>query len=349
MRKRNGVSRWGIALAAVLVFALVYGGTAMAGKRYIKDEGWLGVFIQEVDEDIQEAWDLETDEGVIVDEVIEDSPAEKAGLKDGDVILKYNDQEVTSSGRLTRWIRKTKPETEVTLGIIRDGEPRELVATIEEREREYGYFSDDDDDEYSLRVPHPYIPPIDIPRIDIPRIRVFEDDGEHFLFLGSRGRIGLQLRELTEQLGEYFGVTDGEGALVEKVLEDSPAEKAGIKAGDVIVEIDGERIEDAGDVVEEISHFDEGDEIEITVLRQGDRREFAVEIEEDESSSKRHFLVDKYRKPSRSYRTLEWHDEADEAYEEIRGELREAMEELREELEEVREELQEALEELHGG
>ncbi|MFC1475522.1 PDZ domain-containing protein [Candidatus Zixiibacteriota bacterium] len=354
MKRHYGKHWWMVVVVGLLALAVAFGSTALAGKKKSNDDGWLGVFIHEVDEDTQEAQGLEADDGVIIDDVIEDSPAEKAGLESGDVILKFDGKEVTSSGRLTRWIRKTEPDTEVKLEIIRDGEPLEITATIGKHEGDYGYFFSDDDDDYHFRGPRVFIPPIDIPhieipKIDIPRIEVFHDDGDNFYVSSSRGRIGVQLRGLNEQLGEYFGVADGEGALVEKVLEDSPAEDAGIKAGDVIVKIDGEDVGDVDDVVDEIRNFDEGDEVEITVIRNGAEKKFAVTIEEDEFDSKRRIIVDKYRRPTRSYQTLDWHDDAEDTYDEVREELREAMEELRQEMEEVREELKEALEELHGG
>jgi C-terminal processing protease CtpA/Prc len=346
-----GKHRWLIVIVGLLVLAVAFGGTAIAGKKKSKDNGWLGVFIHEVDVDTQEAGDLETDDGIIIDDVINDSPAEEAGLEAGDIILKFDGKNVTSSNRLTRWIRRTKPDTEVKLDIIRDDEPLEITVTIGECEQDYQYFFSDDDDYYfhapDVRIPA--IPRIDMPRIDMPRIQVFGDDGGHYYFSGSRGRIGVQLRSLNQQLGEYFGVTDGEGALVEKVLDDSPAEEAGIKAGDVIIAIGGEDVEDVMDVIDEISDYDDGDEVEITVMRNGAEKKFTITIAEDEFDSKRRIIVDKNRRPTRSYRTLDWHDDAEDTYDDIREELREAMEELREELEEVREELKEALEELHGG
>ena len=76
MKGLYGKHRWLIVIVGLLVLAVAFGGTAIAGKKKSKDNGWLGVFIHEVDEDTQEAGDLETDGGIIIDDVIDDSPAE---------------------------------------------------------------------------------------------------------------------------------------------------------------------------------------------------------------------------------------------------------------------------------
>ncbi len=89
---------------------------------------------------------------------------------------------------------------------------------------------------------------------------------------------------LNEQLGEYFGVRDGEGVLVTEVLEDTPAEKAGLKAGDVIIEIDDDDIEETGDVVNAIGDKDPGDMVNIVVLR--DRKTITFDFEVGERDDK---------------------------------------------------------------
>jgi len=344
MKRSNLRHRWLIMIAGILILAIALGGTALAKKKKGGEKGWLGVYIHDVDEEIMEAWDLDTDDGVIVDDIIDDSPAEEAGLEPGDIIIKFGGQTVTSSNRLTKMIRVTKPDTEVKIEILRDGEPQELTVILGERERDYAmYFNDDD---YFVDIPRIRIP--DIP--SIPDLSRIAPHTYRFYGMGSRGRIGIQLHDLNEQLGEYFGITKGHGVLVEKVLDDSPAAKAGIKAGDVIVKIGGEEVLDADDVVDEISDLDEGDEIEITVLRKGSEQSFTVEIEEDGSwSDERRVVIRKSGKTFPRVRHFTWEDEPEDDFEEVEEELREALEELREELKEVKEELQEVLEKLGLG
>jgi len=330
--------RWLVAITGVLVLSIALGGTAIAKKKKTTPKGWLGVYIQDVDKDAQEAWDLDTDEGIIISDIVEDSPAEEAGLEQGDVILEFDGKTVTSSSQLTRMIRRTKPDTEVKIEIIRDGESNELTVVLGERERDYTVILDDDD----------FF--IDIPRVRIPKIEPFKGRTFSFYSSGARGQIGIQLHDLNEQLGEYFGVEDGQGVLVEKVLEDSPAEEAGINAGDVIIEINGEEVSDVDDVIDEISDLDEGDVAEITVLRKGSKKTFAVEIEEDDTRSDYRTIVRKYERATPRYRAYSLDkDELDdwrEAQEELREALKELREELREALKETQEELWEAIEEL---
>jgi serine protease Do len=353
MSRRNGKRQWLIAVVGLLAALLVFGGTALAGKKKAsRDEGWLGVYIQEVDEDIQETRDLASADGVIIEEVIDGSPADKAGLEPDDVILMYDGNPVTSSNRFTRMIRRTAPETEVKLQILRDGKPQDITVTIGESRRNNGYyFSDEDDDYYfSHGSPHVIIPPVRVPKIDIPRIEVIDDDLDCIYLGGAGGHLGLQLRGLNDQLAKYFGLMNGEGILVEKVLKDSPAEKAGIKAGDVILSVNGEDMGDVDDVIDEIRDYDEGDTVEVAVMRDREKKIFPVTIEEDDDDYAGDHFLNKSKYRSRSYRprTAVWHNDLKDTYRDINDELEEAVEELREELEEVHEELKEALEELEG-
>ena len=102
--------------------------------------------------------------------------------------------------------------------------------------------------------------------------------------------IGANLRPLSEQLAEYFQAPSGKGVLVESVEEESAAEKAGMKAGDVIVNIGGESVEDLSDVWEILSDYDEGEKVDIEVIRKGSRNKLSLEIVEgDEGSSFYHY------------------------------------------------------------
>ena len=338
MHSRDRGSRWTVTLIGLLTLLIAAGGTAIAGKKNYVEEGWLGVYIQDVDREIQEDWDLPSDDGVMIDDVVDDSPAEEAGLENGDVVLKYDGNEVTSSSRFRRMIRKTEPDTEVKLEILRDGETRELTVTIGERDEDYTWNFDEDD--FHINIPRIVIP--NIPRIQTHSYRNYRSS--------SHGWVGVGLSNLNDQLGEYFGVEDGRGALIESVVDDSPAEKAGLAAGDVIIEINDEKIYDVNDVVDEISDLDEGDEAKIVVLRKGSEKTFSVEVEENDDWSDDHVIIRHSPRPDPRprIRGFSWFDEDDR--EELEEELEEVMEELRDELEEVRRELKEVLEELeHGG
>jgi len=296
----------GVVFLSLLIFNL----PAQAGKDASK-KGWLGVSIQDVDEDLKEALDLKSAEGVLVNEVVEDSPAEQAGLKKKDVIVKYKGKKVTDAGELTTWVLETKPGEEVRLEIIRDGEKKKPKIVIGKQPKSYSLLYGEDWD--------------------------FTPGRKSLYFGGKRGYLGVVLEGLSEQLGDYFGVKDGEGALISEVEEDSPAEKAGLEAGDVIVKIDGEEVEDPGDVVEVVTDKEKGDKVEVEVLRDKKKKTFSVEVAERESAfgsleGLKHLkILDSPRRGS----------SADIRIEIDKERFKEEMEELKEELKELKEELKE--------
>jgi PDZ domain-containing secreted protein len=107
-----------------------------------------------------------------------------------------------------------------------------------------------------------------------PRAKVWkwEGDGDgHVLAFGNSRRIGVSTTTSTKQLADYFGIADGKGVLVTSVAEDGAAAKAGIKAGDVITAVDGEKVEDSGDLARGINKKKDGD-VTLTVVRNKSQR-----------------------------------------------------------------------------
>ena len=154
------------------------------------------------------------------------------------------------------------------------------------------------------------------------------------------------MQDLTEQLGEYFGVKHGEGVLITEADKDEPAYEAGLRAGDVIVEVDGEKIDDVDELRDEISDKDEGDKVEIKIIRDRQPKKFTVEVEKGKEWSDDHLKgLDKLKVLRGDIHTpgALWEEKEFREHEEG---LSEELEELREELEELREELEELKEEL---
>ncbi len=349
---------WVIGLAGMMALLLAFGGSAMADKdkKESAEEGWLGIYIQNIDEDLQEAWDLPTDDGVIVSDVVKDSPAEKSGLEEGDVIVKYDGKTVTSTGRLTRMTRRSKPDTEVKLDILRDGKSQELTVTIGKREDDAD-FGNDDENMMFFGTPRGHLPRIDMPRIPPPPDGRFSIPGVDVYRFGLRGRIGIQMSDLNKQLGDYFGVEDGKGVLIEKVLKDSPAEKADLRAGDVIIGIGGDEVYETEDIFDEIGDLDGGENVELTVLRKGTKKNVTVTLEDNEDwafpEDDERIIIRESRRIPR-VRGYSWFDKDDtdipaELGEGAERELREAIEELRKDLREVKKELRETQKELGDG
>jgi serine protease Do len=286
-------------------------------------EGWLGVYVQDVSHALKGAMNLKSEQGALVKDVVEDSPAEEAGIKREDVILVFNQKKVEDSEHLIRLVRKTSPGDKVKLVIVRDGKEKTLTVTMGE-------------------TPENKLRESEFPRLEPPKGK--PQVYKFFAFSGSR--IGVKVEDLTEQLGDYFGVKDGEGALITEVEEDGPAYKAKLKAGDVIVEVDDEKIEDTEDLIDAISGKEEGDKVEIKVIRDRKPQSFTVEVEKGEEWSsaylkgleKLKMLPEKLPEPN-----ILWEEKG---FRQPQGELRKELEKLKDQMRELREELEDLKEEL---
>jgi serine protease Do len=249
------------------------------------DEGaYLGVQAQEVTKENFSKLGLSKVQGVAVDKVLENSPAAQAGLQTGDVILRFNGEEVTSVKKLMRLIGEVAPDHQATLAVLRGGSEREISVTLSKRPPmplfENGGFA--------MRVPvmpngqFPQLPPGNLPRMrEMPQIREFPtmregDLPDNLVWRFSPGRqIGVAVEPLTKQLAEYFGVTDGKGLLISSVRENSPAARAGLKAGDVIVEADGKQLNRDLDLMRAVNEKKEGD-VSLTIIRDKNRQTIRV-------------------------------------------------------------------------
>jgi serine protease Do len=201
---------------------------------------YLGVDTRDITPDRLGALKLKEEKGVEVTMVDQDAPAGKAGLKEHDVILTVNGAEVESVEQLRRMIRETPPGRVVTLGLSRDGQPMTIKVQLADRKNNnyaYGYSYGPKGKDFHIEIPP--IPPIpDIGDIDIP---------VSIVVVHSSARSGLMVENLTPQLGDFFGTKNGQGVLVRSVEKGSRADKAGFRAGDVIVKINGEPIHDSSD------------------------------------------------------------------------------------------------------
>jgi serine protease Do len=244
--------------------------------------GQLGVFVRDLDEAGLKAAAGATS-GVRIDDVDQDSPAAKAGLKEGDIVVDVDGERVRSARQFARLIQETPDGRSVSLGVVRDGKRQSISVTPEARSFAFSFDGNmlDHDMARGLRDLGPRL------RAEIePRLREIEPHLREFRFNGPmnfdfdmlprttspRSRLGVQLNELTPQLAEYFGVKDG-GVLVSSITRDSAAEKAGLKAGDVITSVNGGRVRHSDDLVDELRDAKDG-EITIGIVR--DKQESTV-------------------------------------------------------------------------
>lgn len=274
------------------------------------DGGYLGVQTVEISKDNFAKFGLREVRGVAVEKVIENSPAAMAGLKEGDVIVRFNGDEVTSSRKLTRMVGETDPDHQVKLTILRAGSEQEITATLGKRpmpkfaEGNFNFTMppmdkmvrpDFKDLPNFKEMPEwKELPKLkeslkDLPRGDMPQMFKFPDgSGEAFVWRSGEGRqIGIGVTPLTKQLAAHFNVEDG--ILINEVRENSPAAKAGLKAGDIIVETEGNPIKGDFDIIKAINGKKEGD-ITITYVRDGKRQTVSVTPEKSKNDG---FLFEK--------------------------------------------------------
>ncbi|MCU1310243.1 MAG: Pdz/Dhr/GlgF [Candidatus Angelobacter sp.] len=200
---------------------------------------YLGVDIADISSDRVAPLKLKDEHGVEITMVDRDGPAGKAGLKDHDVILDFNGTRVEGEEQLRRMIRETPPGRTITLGISRDGQPTQIKATLGDRRKAVALWRD--------HIP-PNFPVMTMPEPpEMPEMPEMPGMQSYTVVRAYSAVAGMMVDNLTPQLGEYFGVKSGNGVLVRSVEKGSPAEAAGLKAGDVIVKVDNEEIKDRGD------------------------------------------------------------------------------------------------------
>lgn len=242
---------------------------------------YLGVQTAEVTSENYSKFGLREVRGVVIEKVMENSPARAAGLQAGDVLISVDGDEITGTRKLTRLIGEIAPDHKTKLVIWRNGSEQEITATIARRPApkfENGNF------EFSFPGPIGKIEIPDmkelrqleaLPKIDGPQVWASPDGrGEGFVWRSGSGRqIGIGITPLTKQLADHFGV-DG-GIMVNSVRDGSPAFKSGIKAGDIIVEIDGKAVNGEFDLLRTLGSKKEGD-VQLTIVRGRDRQTISV-------------------------------------------------------------------------
>jgi len=218
-----------------------------ANRGYVFHVGknsYLGIGVAEIDAERAKALNLKEVRGVEVKSVDHDSPADKAGLKESDVVLEYNGQRIEGTEQFVRLVHETPVDRQVKLVVWRNGSTRTLTATIGQRNDQFSLITGDDNGPLMVQVPPmppmpampemPSMPEVPMP----PDLSIYE--------AGRTGRLGIECEALGSQLAAFFGVK--EGVLVRSVSKDSAAAKAGMRAGDVIIKVDGESVSQVHEV-----------------------------------------------------------------------------------------------------
>jgi serine protease Do len=199
---------------------------------------WLGVETNEVTGEKAKELKLPAEHGVVLGKVMDDSPASKAGLKENDVVTEINGQRVEGASQFHRMIREIPAGRTTQLTVWRDGRSQSVSVTLGKADGSRRNWSYAAPGAFAFHMPE--IPELQqLPELDF-------DGG--MLGMTPRPRLGIDAEDLNGQLGTFFGAPEGEGILVREVTSGSVAEKAGLKAGDVIISLNGERIRSLGDL-----------------------------------------------------------------------------------------------------
>jgi serine protease Do len=272
-------------LFCLLTFAAA---ASAAGPR-----GYLGVTLQDISESMAKALQIEGQGGVLVNDVRDDSPAAKAGLQAGDVILGIDNEIVKNAGELTALVGGKAPGDEVDVLIRRDGKEFAQKVELGEREDAIAVFKGDAGDFHKQMMKTHKMPEgahwfgegdhkvMVMPKGGHRQIWIGDGDELTELSLNAdRGFLGVHLDDIEGQMGAFFGVEDNAGALVTSVEDDSPAAKAGLKAGDVVVGLDDAVIASPDDLYKAMAGTEPGQKAKVKVVRKGDDKSFDVTLGE---------------------------------------------------------------------
>lgn len=373
MRTMSPTIRILLAGCALAAFATAFH-TAVAGAA-----AWLGVAMQPMSAELREGLDLHED-GVLVNQVVAGSPADKAGLAKGDLIVKFGGDPVAGAEALADAVAHQAEGDKVAVEVVRKGEHKVFTVTLSARpegaaapdssadgaapapgrHKQVRIIVDGQDvrpeDLHHFADPSPgqhreirietdghSVRPEDLRDLVDPRLleRIPVEDlgdgrGVRLLRLADRARLGVRIEPLTPDLAAALGAPAGGGVLVLDVTKDTPAARAGLKAGDVITEVNGQGVKDAGELRKSLRGVD--GKAKLTVVRKGTRSAVeadlgpaaAVEREEAAPGGEHGEVTERFK----HLRPLEG-PEGDALRKDV-DELRKQLGELRHQLEELK-------------
>ena len=230
-------------------------------KVFRFDTPWLGVEISDVSE--KSLKNMGLDNGIIITKVYDKSPAAKANLEMDDIIVTFDGEKVKNLKDLRSLVKMKKVNEEVELEYFRDGKMNSTNVKIEKRKSPQIFMN---------KKPH------------IIKEKFHHSKNSVFL--------GVKVESLTDQLREYFDVSDGLGLLISEVVKDSPAQKAGLKAGDVITKVEDREVKNYKDLIRGLNYFDPNDEVEIYFVRDKSKKSVDVTLAEPQDKFEKMMWID---------------------------------------------------------
>ena len=204
--------------------------------------GWLGVYIQEITHELAQSFQLDKPVGALVSQVIENSPAQKAGIQAGDVILAFNGQSIRDSSDLPPLVGRVPVNSKAQVTVLRNGSKKTLSVVIEE-----------------------------LPDEDKPVLASKKKPS-------SPNRMGVEVAELDQESRAKLG----RGVLVQRVVVGSPAARSGLRSGDIILQLDRKNIKNVTDFRKKVANLPTGRMIPVLVHRQGSNQFIVMKISADE-------------------------------------------------------------------
>ncbi|HXY00118.1 MAG TPA: PDZ domain-containing protein [Candidatus Limnocylindrales bacterium] len=237
--------------------------------------GWLGVGVSEVSAAKVKELKLPAEHGVVLGKIVPDSPAAKAGLKENDVITEINGQRVEGTEQFRRMIREIPTGRTAQITLWRDGHSQTVSVTIGKLESRHAsaFVSPGT---FTFHMP------------EMPQLNELIQSGPWF---GGGPRLGIDAEDLEGEFGNYFGAPEGEGVLVRGVFPDSPAAKSGVKAGDVITSLDGDRVRSVGELREKMVEKKSEKSIKLGLLRNKAPLTLSVEMPTPQLKHEHHSSV----------------------------------------------------------
>ena len=204
--------------------------------------GWLGVMIQQVTHDLAENFNLDRPIGALVGQVVPDSPAEKAGIKAGDVIISYSGKEISQMSMLPAMVASTNVGEKAELVLIRDGKKQNITVEIGRMEDEEAILAGTE--------------------------------------TGTSKKLGITVQEITPKIAESLGIEEVHGLIVNNVDSSSAAAEAGIMRGDILLEINRERVDNITDYKKSLQAAEEKKSILLLIERDHNTRFVVIETNE---------------------------------------------------------------------
>jgi len=242
---------------------------------FVSSGGWLGVGVSEVTAAKAKELKLPDERGAVLGRIVPESPAAKAGLKQNDVVTEINGQRVEGSEQFRRMIHEIPAGRTANLTVWRDGRSQNIRVTVGRPESDDWKTLSKMPKSFSFTMPDlPNMP--DLSGLD--RLRTFQ------MVSPGHPLLGIDAESLEGDFGHYFGAPGGEGVLVRGVFANSPAAKAGLKVGDVITSLDGERIRSASELREKLLTKHEEKSLKLGILRNKSEMTLPVELPKREEN-----------------------------------------------------------------